>query len=215
MAAKNILLLLGGTYHDFDGYAAAMQPVFTQLGHHIEATYDLDALTQLDEREVDVLLIYTCLGNPDQPDDTGFNAEQTESLSQWVRRGGGLLAAHAATVTGQVNPAFARLVGGAFISHPPQFVFSVYPMARPHPITAGIEAFAVHDEFYMQSYDDSVEIHMAAMDRGICYPMVWTRTEGRGRVAHVAPGHGPAVWALPAYQQLMTQTVDWLSSSSG
>jgi hypothetical protein len=215
MNGKKILLLLGGTYHDFDGYAAAMEPVLAQQGHRVQVTYDLDALTRLTHDQVDLLLMYTCLdGSEENAADTGLTMAQTEALTDWVRRGGGLLAAHAATVTGKVNPTFGRLVGGAFVSHPPQFVFTLYPTMREHPITAGVEAFAVHDELYVQTYDETVAVHMVAVDRGVCYPMVWTRTEGDGRVVHVAPGHGPRVWALPAYQRLMVQAVEWLSTAN-
>ena len=39
-----ILLLLGGMWHDFDGFAAVMRDLFGAEGYGIEATYDLDAL---------------------------------------------------------------------------------------------------------------------------------------------------------------------------
>lgn len=101
-------------------------------------------------------------------------------------------------------------MGARFLSHPPQFNFTVYPMSREHPITRGIGAFAVHDEFYMHACDEDIEIHMVALDRGVAHPMVWTKPEGEGCVAYLAPGHGPRVWESPAYRQLVRQTVMWL-----
>jgi type 1 glutamine amidotransferase len=84
-------------------------------------------------------------------------------------------------------------------------------MFGEHPITAGIEAFTVHDEFYIQTHTPDVQVHMVACDRGAAYPMVWSRTEGRGRVAHIAPGHSQEVWDLEPYQRLLLQTIAWLT----
>jgi type 1 glutamine amidotransferase len=210
----SILIVLGGTWHDFDGFAVAMRPVFEQAGYAVETTYDLDTLTRLDEGRYDIVLPYTCLTEQredGQPATLKHTEAQIASLVEWVRGGGGLLAAHAATVAGQSSPALVALIGGVFISHPPEFAFTVYPLHREHPITAGVTAFTAHDELYIQAYDAAVEIHAVALDRGVAHPMVWSRGEGRGRVAYVALGHGPEVWSLHPYQRLMLQAVEWLA----
>lgn len=214
MAGKRILLLLGGTYHDFEGFANAIGAVFRESGCQIEATYDPNRLVHLEEQSIDVVVLYTCLGGTEEDGKRGEDLDvvQTESLVRWVRAGGGLLAAHAATVVGDANPELPRLIGGKFVSHPPPFVFTVYPMFREHPLTAGIRAFSVYDELYVEQYDETAEIQMVAVDRGICHPMVWSRAEGKGAVVHIALGHGPEVWELQAYQRLMVQAVEWLGS---
>lgn len=213
MSGKRVLILMGGTHHDFDGFSATMQPVMEAAGHSVETTYDLDALTHLDEGRYEVLLLYTCLGVPQEgaPKPKLHTDAQVSALANWVRDGGALLAAHAATVAAQSSPALRELLGGVFIEHPPQFAFTVYPVYREHPITAGVGAFTVNDEFYMEVHEPSVEVQMVALDRGVAYPMVWTRTEGRGRVAHIAMGHDEKVWNLESYQRLMLQTINWLT----
>ena len=102
-------------------------------------------------------------------------------------------------------------MGAVFESHPPQFSFTVYPTYVRHSITQGIPAFTDCDEFYIQTYDDTVDIHMVALDRGIAHPMVWSKDEGLGRVAHIAMGHDEKVWSLPLYQKLMIQALNWLT----
>ncbi len=214
MSARNILLMLGGTYHDFEGCAAALTPLLEGAGHSVDATYDLDALTQLEENGTDLVLDYTCLGAAPKgtPVPEVHSAGQANALVQWVRGGGALLAAHAATVAAQSSPALKELMGGMFVEHPPQFSFTVFPLYGGHPITDGIEAFTVHDEFYMELHESDVDVHMMALDRSVAYPMVWTRSEGEGYVAHVAMGHDAKVWKLGPYQRLMLQTVDWLAA---
>lgn len=215
LSGKRVLVLLGGQWHDFDGFASAMRSLLEPRGVQVEATYDLDSLLQLEENRYDLVLSYTCLTrDEDGTGDTGpdrLTNAQVDGLAGWVRSGGAFLAAHAATVVGESDPALAALIGGVFVSHPPPFAFTVYPVFGKHPITAGIEAFTVHDEFYIEAYTPDVQVHMIAFDRGVAYPMAWSRNEGRGRVAHIAPGHSAAVWNLEPYQQLLLQTMEWLT----
>jgi type 1 glutamine amidotransferase len=214
---KRVLILLGGQWHDFDGFAGAVGPLLEANGMQVEATYDLDQLLHLAENQYDVVLSYTCFtsdegGGQGAPD--RLNQPQLDGLADWIRRGGAWLAAHAATVIGKSDPALGELIGGIFVSHPPQFSFPVTPLFEDHPITAGIETFTVHDEFYIETHMPDVQIHMVAFDRGIAYPMVWSRTEGQGRVAHIAPGHSRLVWDLEPYRRLLLQTLDWLMERS-
>ncbi len=213
--AKRILIILGGLYHDFDGFARAMKSLFEAEGWSVEATYDLNVLTRLDEAGCQMVLSYTCLSKnvPEQKEPTPekLSDAQALGLADWVRRGGALLAAHSATVLGESNPDLGLLLGGRFISHPPPLTFTVYPVYGEHPITDGIQAFDVHDEFYMERCEPSVDIHIIAVNQGAAYPMVWSKPEGAGRVAYIALGHFPEVWNLPPYQRLMIQAADWLN----
>jgi uncharacterized protein len=212
---KHVLILLGGLWHDFDGFASAMQFLLEPHGFQVEATYDLDSLLHLEEKRYDLVLSYTCLSphregyNDNSPEK--FTNAQIDGLTSWTRSGGALLAVHAATVIGESDAAFGELIGGVFVSHPPAFAFTVYPVFGQHPITMGIDAFTVHDEFYMETHAPTVQVHMVAFDRGVAYPMAWSKTEGRGRVAHIAPGHSREVWDLKPYQKLLMQTIDWLT----
>jgi uncharacterized protein len=212
---KHVLILLGGLWHDFDGFASAMQSLLEPHGIQVEATYDLDSLLYLGENQYDLVLSYTCFSvhregyNDTSPE--GLTDAQVDGLASWIRNGGTFLAAHAATVIGESDAALGELIGGVFVSHPPAFTFTVYPVFGQHPITNGIDAFTVHDEFYMETHTPTVQVHMVAFDRGMAYPMVWSKSEGRGRVAHIAPGHSREVWDLKPYQQLLLQTIDWLT----
>lgn len=213
LSGKRVLLLLGGQWHDFEGFARAMSALLEPEGVQVEATYDLDRLLQLGENKYDIVLSYTCFTSDEeggQGASDRLSQAQFGNLAGWVQGGGALLAAHAATVIGESDPALGELIGGIFVSHPPQFAFTVYPMFGEHPITAGIEAFTVHDEFYIERPTPDVQVHMVAFDRGVAYPMAWSRSEGRGRVAHIAPGHSDVVWSLAPYRQLFLQTLAWL-----
>lgn len=214
MAKTNILILIGGQWHDFEGFAATMKAVLEGKGYSLDVTYDFESLTHLNEMNCDLLLSYTCLTEPpagEIPDSpTKFSDTQVKALVRWVQSGGALLAAHAATVVDDSAPALEGLLGGAFVKHTPQFTFTAVPLSAQHPITDGIEAFDVYDELYIERYHPSVMIHMIALYEQVAYPIVWSRPEGLGRVAHIALGHSDQVWVHEPYQRLMLQTIQWL-----
>ncbi len=216
MANKRALLILGGMWHDFEGFTRFITPVLAPEGYDVHPTYDLDVLTRLGAEGCDLLISYTSLSkHREGHNDTGPEAltdEQVNGLASWLRGGGVALAVHSAMVAGSSSPLYGQLLGGVFVTHPPQFSFTVYPCYREHPITAGVDAFTVRDEFYVEQYDASVQIHMVALDRGVAHPMVWTKSEGRGQVAHIAMGHDQKVWRLPPYQKLIVQAARWLTA---
>jgi type 1 glutamine amidotransferase len=211
---KKALLLLGGIWHDFEGFQKSIVDLLEPGGWEIEATYQMERLHRLEHDQVDLLISYTCLGKHregyDDSGPEGLSQEQIAAWTNWVQQGGGVLAVHSATVLGTSDASLAKLLGGAFIEHPPQFTFTVYPLSRSHAITHGIEAFSIRDEFYIQQVEPDVMVHMVAVDRGVAHPMVWSKSQGKGKVAYLAPGHGGEVWYHPAYQKLVEQTVDWL-----
>jgi type 1 glutamine amidotransferase len=212
---KKILVILGGMYHDFEGFAHALKDHFSPADYQLVPTYDLDHLLGLQAGQVDVVLSYTSLskhrpGHNDSGPEKLSNA-QVSALQAWVQAGGGLLAVHCGTVVGDSSLDLARLLGGQFIEHPPQFAYTVYPLSVEHPMIAEVEAFSVHDEFYIQRVDPSVQVHLVSIDRGLAYPMAWSKSEGRGRVAHLAPGHAAETWYHPMYRRLLIQAVEWVS----
>jgi type 1 glutamine amidotransferase len=215
MNNKRALILLGGMWHDFDGFARTATSLLATAGWQTHATYDLDHLTRLETDTFDLVVSYTCFSiHAEGLDNSGpeqMSDAQIDGLTRWVQAGGGFLSMHSASVCGLSGPGLRELTGGRFVSHPDPFVFTVYPVHRPHPIIANVEAFSVYDEMYIEECDPNVDIHMWTIDRGIAYPMVWSKPEGHGRVAHIAMGHYPAVWAHEQYQRLMLQTITWLT----
>lgn len=213
MKGKRILLVLGGTWHDFDGFARIIGPVLTKAGHCLDTTYSLDSLKTLDDK-YDLALLYTCL-TADREDGSPAAVRLTDEhvipLAKWASAGGALLAMHGATVSGQSSPVFRKLVGGVFVRHPPATRFTVYPVSNDHPITKGLEAFEVNDELYVQRCEPDLTVHMIAIHDGVAHPQVWSRMEGSGRVAHVSIGHDEQVWNLRQYQQLLVRVIGWLT----
>jgi type 1 glutamine amidotransferase len=215
MMAKKMLLLTGGLWHDFMGFGKAMKDMFEPMDWSIEFTEDYQRLLRLNRDGIHLVMSYTCFSQhrPGMNDMTPdrLSDVQIDALEQWVYLGGGLLSVHSGTVLGESSQKLARLLGGEFITHPPQFEFTVYPLDHPHPCIEGVESFTVLDEFYVQKYDSDVQLHMIATYEGKAYPMAWSKEVGKGKVAHIAPGHAANVWNHLMFQKLLSQTVDWLT----
>lgn len=210
-----ILLVLGGAWHDFEGFSRAILPVLSQAGHQVETTYDHTSLEHLDELAPDLVMIYTSLGNASDGKRVGndFTPAQADALSRWVERGNALVGIHSASVAGKSLTAYHQLLGGRFESHPPQCQFTVTPRHDPHPITAGIGAFQVHDELYFHDSMGDGEVLAATVHEGQLHPMLWTRRHGTGAVAYFAPGHDAKVWNLPEFRTITTRCVQWALAS--
>lgn len=211
---KRALLLLGGSWHDFDGFSKWFCDFLNPKGWEVETTYDLNRLLQLEEKNYDLVASYTCFSaNPDQENGKGsgmMEAAQVAAIYNWVRKGGAFYAVHSAVVLGETNPLYADLVGGRFIKHPPAFEYTVYPMFEEHDITKDINAFTVTEELYISEYDGSLHVLMASNLDDVLYPMVWAKHEGLGRVVHNALGHNAETWAMPEYEKLTEQSINWL-----
>ncbi len=136
-----------------------------------------------------------------------------------VRGGLPLLAFHAATDTFHGWSAFHRMLGAEFRDHPNVGVGRVRIEDRGHPATAGLRSFRIREEFYrfrrspdprraarvLASLDMASVGGKPAGDR----PLVWSRTEQRGRVLYSALGHRPETWSDLRHRILLRGALDW------
>lgn len=137
-----------------------------------------------------------------------------------VRGGLPLLAFHAATDTFHGWAAFHRMLGAEFRDHPNVGVGRVRVEERTHPATAPLpRSFRLREEYYrfLAAPDPRKGAHVLASldvasfggrpkgDR----PLVWWRTEQRGRVFYSALGHRPETWRDPRHRRLLAGALDW------
>ncbi|MCL1806852.1 MAG: ThuA domain-containing protein [Oscillospiraceae bacterium] len=157
----------------------------------------------------------------------GWMTEETENaFIRYAENGGGLLAVHNGTVTTDANLALGRLLGCRFSYHPCDCPVMVQPL-KPHPVTEGVEAFCEVDEHYrLEILSNDSDILMASYSppqgeehlyrenpyhnspAWIC-PAGLVRTQGKGRVCVLTPGHHPAVWQNQQVQRLLENALRW------
>jgi type 1 glutamine amidotransferase len=172
-----------------------------------------------------------------------FTPDQRAAFKAFVENGGGFVGFHASG--GDFSYAWDwyrdTLIGAQFIGHPlnPQFQQGrIVVETKDHPATSTLPAEWSHtDEWY--SFDRSVRgkpgfTVLATLDEasfanhrmkilwmstdlvmGKDHPIAWSHCVGQGRVFYSAPGHLPAVYAVPEYRTLLTGALRWALKLEG
>ncbi|HUS90843.1 MAG TPA: ThuA domain-containing protein [Phycisphaerae bacterium] len=200
---KNVLLLIGGTYHPFEACA--------KIAGHLLKSSGRYALTVTDDREAlakplgkyDAVMIYTCGG--------AFTDAQQAGLRDFVRGGGGLVAIHSANAISGECADYIALVGSRFATHPADHKFEqVRIVDASHPATTRMKDFSLVEELYvLKDLRDDVQVLAETSYLGRPMPVMYARTEGKGRVFYTALGHGARQWRVSGFQRSLLHGLDW------
>jgi len=173
-----------------------------------------------------VVLLVKC-DQVSQKDDTSWKTEAVQqAFIGYVENGGGLVAVHSATVAGSHTGALDLLLGCRFTYHPNACPVTVQPV-KPHPVTEGVGMFCETDEHYrleILSPDADILIASYSPAQGTpekyeedpyhntaeCIsPAGFVRTQGKGRVCVLSPGHFLPVWLNPHFQRTLANALRW------
>jgi type 1 glutamine amidotransferase len=155
---------------------------------------------------------------------------KTEAVQQgfveFVEKGGGLLIIHTGTVPDKNAGTFEKLMGCRFKGHPNACPVTVQPI-KPHPVTEGVEMFCEVDEHYQLDIiapDADVIIASYSPQQGeegkrqedpyhntvaAIQPAGYVRSQGKGRVCVLTPGHNLPVWHNPQFQRTLSNALRW------
>ena len=192
-----------------DGLAALGQPGLQIDWVEDPAGWSTDSLNQYP------LVIFSKANNRSRADHEPWASEETgQAFVDYVAGGSGLLVLHSGTALYDNAPSLCSLMGGVFTGHPAQCPVTVAPRAD-HPLTAGSAPFTLMDEHYMMEMNDpNVDLFLDTESEHGRQPAGWTRTEGKGRVCVLTPGHNPEVWRHPSFQALLRNSLDWCNPDS-
>jgi type 1 glutamine amidotransferase len=196
--------------------------------------YQFDIIKNADEFSPDMLQKYpiVLICKMDEVSQTDKQSWKTEDVQQafvnYVEGGGGLVAVHSATVPSNNVFVLDKLLGCRFLGHPNNCPVTVQPV-KPHPVTEGVELFCETDEHYhIEIITPDVDVLLASYSppqgeeskyqedpyyncpAAIC-PAGYVRTQGKGRVCVLTPGHNLAVWHNPHFQRLLQNSLHWTS----
>lgn len=147
--------------------------------------------------------------NTEHEFDPWIGEDSQEAFVEQVESGKGLLVIHSGTTGYGKLPALRALIGGAFAQHPPACPVTVQPIPD-HALTQGVEAFTLTDEHYFMDLDDATaDVFLMSSSAHGSQPAGWTRTQGRGRICVLCPGHTLEVWHHPAFQVVLRNAVSW------
>ena len=170
------------------------------------------------------------LAKSDQVSQEDKSSWKTEAVQKafitYVEGGGGLLAVHSGIVGCKENFGLEALIGCKLTYHPHDCPVAVQPL-KPHPVTRDVGAFCETDEHYrLEILSPDVDILAASYSppqgtadkyeedpynntpAWIC-PAAYIRTQGKGRVCVLTPGHLLPVWLNPQFQLTLANALRW------
>jgi putative membrane-bound dehydrogenase-like protein len=207
-----VLVFGGGSSHDFERwFGRADVETLRTLGEVVGYT---DAPAELADWIATTEVLVLCNNQP-----LADPALRT-AIFDLLERGGGLVLVHAAAWYNWADwPEFNRdLVGGGARSHEPYGEFAIRLVSAgstAHPIVEGLPAsFTIQDELYRFEPDAAQPSEVLAVGRSLTtgaeFPVLWTRSHGRGRIVVLTLGHDGAAHEHPAYRALLTNAVRWV-----
>ena len=204
MAKKRVLVLIGGEWHAFERCAAILKRFLEAADRYTaEVTTNRDALKRNAIRRFDAVLAYTQGGK--------LTREQEAGLLEFVKRGGGFVGLHCATVSWLHSRGYRDMIGATFKDHGPVFEIPVTVAPGRCWMTDRIQDFRITDELYLLDGVDarSVDVLATAQWKHKTCPVMYTKSYGDGRVFYIALGHDERAFRHAAFQKLVVRGLDW------
>jgi len=221
----NILLLCDDRFHPGDVPTLGVMPLKT-MG------FSFDVIADAGDFDPAILSNYAAviMSKSDHISHQNLDPWKTPAIQdafvQYVENGGGLIVTHSGTVAGTATDKLHNLIGCRFAGHPAPVPVTVKPL-KPHPVIQDVEMFIETDEHYaLEILADDIDILAAsyapAQGEEAKYATepyfnaparlgiaAYVRTQGRGRVCVLTPGHNIEVWHNPQFQSMLKNALLW------
>ena len=144
----------------------------------------------------------------------GFNEEHGKQVDTFLQKGGGLVYLHYAVDATEHPQALANRIGLAWKGGSSKFRHGRVELnfsEDEHPITKGFDNAVFQDETYWQLVEGTKAINVLATanEEGSDIPILWTTTEGEGRVFGSILGHYNWTFDDPLFRILLLRGIAW------
>ncbi|BDZ65095.1 ThuA domain-containing protein [Agromyces mangrovi Wang et al. 2018] len=166
--------------------------------------------------------------------------EEVSGLRDAVAAGTGFTGWHGGIADSfRASADYLQLVGGQFAAHPGRapepsgeprddanfldHVIELTDLGRTHPVTQGLDDFAITTEQYWVLHDDLIDVLATTTHpvrpwhpwrRPLTSPAVWTRDWGAGRIVVTTPGHDPEVLDDPNVRTVIERGMLWATRTA-
>ena len=225
MSRLKALLVMGGDpIHDTPEHYELLAGLLAgPAGLNLHIVGELEPLTRLTGSDYDLIAMYRADRQP--------AAAPLAALWEAVRAGTPYLGLHGAAFTVRQVLGGPAAIGARYEEpHLRRQPLTVRIADSGHPITAGVESFAIEDEPYrltplapsalqvLASYSDHTlnrqTRHGTIAARGD-WPLLYTKRLGAGQIHTNVLGHDRQALTHPAYRRLVVQAVAWLLATAG
>lgn len=221
-AKGNILIFshTTGFRHDsIPAGTAAVADIATKRGLTVTKSEDPELFSSESLKRFRVIIFLSTTTDPKNPASEWLTGNRRTALREFVARGGGILAIHAAADSHYYWPWYTKLIGGHFERHPPGTPKgSVTALLPRHPAMRGLPSKIerVDEWYYFDDLDPTSTFLMTLDPKSIGEsdanpnPMVWTREVDGGRVFYTAMGHTRESYSEAFFLAHLANGLDWL-----
>jgi type 1 glutamine amidotransferase len=197
----------------------AVTAIAKRRGLGVVASEDPDVFSASSLRRFRAIVLLSTTTDPKNPASEWFVGNRRLALQQFVRRGGGIVAIHAAADSHYSWPWYGKLIGARFARHPegtPTGIVTV--IDRSHRAVRGL-ALTVRrtDEwYYFRDYDPKSRLLVTVDPASIGEknvnpnPMSWAREVDDARVFYTAMGHTKESYSDPWFLRHVADGLDWV-----
>jgi uncharacterized protein len=217
-----ILIYSGTTGYRHDSIPAGIQAVTAiakRRGLSVVASEDPAVFSSAGLKRFRAIVLLSCTTDPKNPASEWLVGDRRTALRNYVERGGGVLAIHAAADSHYHWPWYGKLIGGRFARHPagtPRGRVTVVAPANPAVRGLPPSASPTDEWYYFDDYDPTSKLLVTLDPASIGEkdvnpnPVSWTRNVGRGRVFYTAMGHTTESYSDPWFLLHIADGLDWV-----
>lgn len=202
----------GWSGHEPQQTTALFAGLLRDAGYTVEISDTLDSFLDLDAlMKHDLLIPVWTMGK--------ITPEQSNGLLTAIKNGVGVGGWHGCMGDSfRENTEYQFMVGGQWVAHPGNVIdYTVQITNHDHPITTGLNDFAMQSEQYFMHIDPSNNVlatttfngdHAAWID-GVVMPVTWTKTWGAGKVFYCSLGHVLKDFDVPEAREMVRRGLLW------
>jgi type 1 glutamine amidotransferase len=216
-----ILIYSGTTGYRHDSIPAGIQAITDiakKRGLSVVPSEDPDVFSTDSLSRFRAIVLLSCTTDPKNPASEWLVGDRRTALQQFVRRGGGIVAIHAAADSHYNWPWYGRLIGGHFARHPQGTPTGTVTVVATHPAVAGLtrNLRRTDEWYYFDDYDPTSRLLVTLDPQSIGEkdvnpnPMSWARVVDGGRVFYTAMGHTRESYSDPWFLRHVADGLDWV-----
>lgn len=170
------------------------------------------------------IVLLSTTTDPKKPESEWLTGDRRTALRQFVTRGGGILAIHAAADSHYHWPWYGKLIGGHFARHPAGTPTGEVTLAATgHAANTGLPRNVKRtDEWYYFEDYDPTSILLITLDPTSIgepdvnpNPVAWMRSVNGARVFYTAMGHTKESYSEPYFLRHLANGLDWVLRRPG
>jgi uncharacterized protein len=209
--SKSALMVWGGwSGHEPQLGTTLFAGLLEEAGYSVTVSDTLDAFLG-DLQQYNLLVPVWTMGK--------ITKEQEKNLLDAVRGGIAIGGWHGSMGDSfRENTEYQFMVGGQWVAHPGNIIdYKVNITRHDHPITQGLNDFAMHSEQYYMHVDPMNEVlatttfngDHAPWINGAVMPVVWTKRYGAGKVFYSSLGHVRVDFDVPEAREIVRRGLLW------